>query len=67
MAIKSYLFVATFYMLSGFGIYLLMSRALSHSPERKTKIVKFLSLAISSVLTFGGIGFITFMFFYLHK
>jgi hypothetical protein len=65
MNLMSYLLVVAFYIFAGFSIYLIMRRILSHFIEMKIKTIKAVSLAVSSVMTLGGVGLSTFAFFYL--
>ncbi len=67
MTTLSYLFTVALYMLSGLYIYFLMRRISSRFTERKMKIINAVSLAVSSVLAFGGVGLATFMFLYLNN
>jgi hypothetical protein len=65
MTITSYLIVVTFYMLSGCYIYILMRRILSNFIKSRANIINAVSIGVSSVLAFGGVGLSTFAFFYL--
>lgn len=67
MPTLSYLFTVALYILSGLYIYFLMRRISSRFTGRKLKIMKNISLAVSSVLAFGGVGLATFVFLYLHN
>jgi hypothetical protein len=62
----SYVFVVAFYILSGFYFFFLLRRILSNFIERKIKTIKAVSLAVSLVMTLGGVGLSTFAFFYLN-
>lgn len=62
MAMTSFLFVAGFYAMSGLGVYLLLNRIFSHFQGADNKMTRLLSVTVSSVLTFTGIGLATTMF-----
>ena len=67
MNVMSYVLLVTVYILGGFLIFFLLRRILSHFIERKINTINTVSLAISSVITLGGVGLSTFAFFYLNK